>query len=115
MSRSYRKPYAAVCGCDASAKKDKQLAHRGVRRVQNWVAKKMLRDPDLEMPHFRSCPWNDVYDWSRDGGKRLEVPTAREWSDHVKAVLGLGYFVYPWMQKHYLEWPPKQYAELTRK
>ena len=115
MSRSYRRPFTAVCGSDVSAKKDKQLAARGVRRVQNRVAKRMLRHPNLLMPHFRSCPWNEVYDWGRDGGKRLQVPTARDWDRHVKTMLGLGYYAHPWMRKHYLEWPPMRYVELTRK
>ena len=66
MSRSYRRPFASVCG-KVSAKQDKQMAHRGVRRVQNRIARLMAENPDLLMPHFRSCPWNNPYSWSRDG------------------------------------------------
>ncbi len=55
MSRSYRRPYAAITGL-ASAKSDKQLAHRGVRRKQNLALKtcidfrKFSSSPSSRMP-----------------------------------------------------------------
>ena len=114
MSRSYRRPYAAITGAH-SAKEDKQLAHRGVRRVHNRITKLMVDNPDLVMPHFRSCPWNNTYCWSRDGGKHLQVPTARDWSRHMMAVLELGDRWGLRWNKHYLVWPPKDYIKYTRK
>jgi len=113
MSRSYRKPYAAVTGV-RSAKADKTMAHRGVRRAQNRYARALLKDPesDILVPHFRECPWNNTYDWSRDGGKMLQAPGARDWSNHMLAVQGFGY---PYSRSHYLAWPPKWFAEYSRK
>ena len=64
MSRSYRKPYASFCGSKSSAKEDKQTAARGVRHVQNYVAKLMLSDPDILMPHRLECPWNKEWNLS---------------------------------------------------
>ncbi len=117
MSRSYRRPYCAVCGVGTSAKEDKVLAHRGVRRVHNHLVRLMLKDPclNIPLPHFRSCPWNNVYSWSRDGHQRLCVPTARDWDRHMKAVLGIGYEASKWGRRFYLPWPPPWYAEYCRK
>ena len=112
MSRSYRRPFASVCG-KVSAKKDKQLAHRGVRRVQNRIARLMADDPDLLMPHFRACPWNNPYSWSRDGKQRPQWPDARDWSNHMMAVLELWEGTH--RNEYYLPWPPEYYAEMTRK
>ncbi len=116
MSRSYRRPYAA-CNGVSSSKEDKVLAHRGVRRVHNHLVRLMLRDPGLDilLPHFRSCPWNNTYSWSRDGRHWLHVPTARDWSRHMEAVLGIGIGEFKWGRKHYLPWPPPWYAEYCRK
>ena len=112
MSRSYRRPFASVCG-KVSAKQDKQMAHRGVRRVQNRIARLMAENPDLMMPHFRSCPWNNPYSWTRDGGKRPQWPDARDWSNHMLAVWGL--WECETINEMYLEWPPYWYPEMTRK
>lgn len=115
MSRSYRhQPFASVTG-NCSAKEDKKLAHRGVRHVQNHIARMMATNPDLEMPHFRSCPRNEVYNWSRDGSQRWQVPDARCWSDHCMAVQRIGIDSYPHFWKSNLDWPPKWYIELMRK
>jgi len=118
MSRSYSRPYCAVCGVGTSAKEDKVLAHRGVRRVHNYLVRLMLKDPglDIPLPHFRSCPCNNVYGWSRDGRQRRCVPTARDWDRHMKAVLGLDYYgTSEWAKRLYLPWPPPWYAEYCRK
>jgi len=40
MSRSYRRPYAAITGT-ASAKDDKRMAQRGIRRKQNLTLKNL--------------------------------------------------------------------------
>jgi hypothetical protein len=81
MSRSYRKPYCAVTGCD-SAKQDKRWAARGVRRTQNqWL--RMLEDCDSALaPHRLECAWNNVWSWGRDGKQRLQVPSANEWEEY---------------------------------
>jgi hypothetical protein len=68
MSRSYRKPYSAITGV-SSAKSDKRLAARGVRRRQNqWL--KTLEDFDTALvPHRYECHWNDTWCWKRDGSQ----------------------------------------------
>jgi hypothetical protein len=69
MSRSYRRPFAAITGL-ASAKSDKQMAHRGVRRNQNHALKICADFESLLLPHFLECPWNNTYCWGRDGAQR---------------------------------------------
>lgn len=79
MSRSYRRPYAAVTGT-ASAKDDKLRAARGVRHVQNCHLRKILQGDLLDqflLPHRLECPWNEVYSWTRDGKQRLQFLTPR--------------------------------------
>ncbi len=68
MSRSFRRPYAAITGT-ASAKSDKQLAHRGVRRKQNLTIKTCLDFENLLLPHPLECPWNNTWCWRRDGAQ----------------------------------------------
>jgi hypothetical protein len=61
MSRSYRRPFAAIYS-RACGKSDKQLAHRGVRRKQNLAIKICLNYDTLLVPHRLECHWNDTYD-----------------------------------------------------
>ena len=68
MSRSTRRPFAAITGL-SSAKWDKQMAHRGVRRKQNLVLKTCLDYDNLLLPHPFECHWNDTYNWGRDGSQ----------------------------------------------
>jgi hypothetical protein len=68
MSRSYRRPFAPITGL-ASAKSDKQLAHRGVRRKQNLALKTCTDYENLLLPHFLECRWNNTYAWGRDGAQ----------------------------------------------
>lgn len=68
MSRSYRRPFAAITGT-ASAKDDKRLAHRGVRRKQNLALKTCIDFGNLLLPHRFECHWNDTYNWGRDGAQ----------------------------------------------
>jgi hypothetical protein len=68
MSRSYRLPYAAITGT-ASAKDDKRMAHRGVRRKQDQALKTCLNFDSLLLPHRFECAWNDTYVWGRDGAQ----------------------------------------------
>jgi hypothetical protein len=83
MSRSYRKPYAAITGT-SSAKDDKIRAARAVRHVQNLYLRKTLHGdfPDqFLVPHRLECPANEVYAWRRDGKQRLQFPRARHPGD----------------------------------
>ncbi len=68
MSRSYRRPFAAITGL-ASAKSDKRLAHRGVRRKQNLALKTCPDYESLLLPHRLECAWNDTNIWGRDGAQ----------------------------------------------
>ena len=68
MSRSYRRPYAAITGL-ASAKDDKRLANRGVRRKQILALKTCPDYENLLLPHRLECHWNDTYGWGRDGAQ----------------------------------------------
>jgi hypothetical protein len=68
MSRSYRRPFAAITGL-ASAKSDKQLAHRGVRRKQNLALKTCADYENFLAPHRLECPWNNTWCWGRDGAQ----------------------------------------------
>jgi hypothetical protein len=68
MSRSFRRPYAAITGT-ASAKSDKRLAHRGVRRKQNLALKTCDDYEYLLLPHALECPWNNPWSWGRDGAQ----------------------------------------------
>lgn len=81
MSRSTRRPYAAITGTD-SAKDDKRLANRGVRRAQNHALRTAQDYENLILPHRLECAWNDVWVWSRDGGKSLHFPPSREKHAH---------------------------------
>ncbi len=69
MSRSRRRPYAAVTGV-LSAKEDKRLARRGVRRKQNLALRMTLDHDILLLPHRLECACNDVWCWRRDGRQR---------------------------------------------
>ena len=69
MSRSFRRPYAANNGT-VSAKADKRLANRGVRRRQNHALKICPDFEDHLPPHRYECAWNDVWNWGRDGVRR---------------------------------------------
>jgi hypothetical protein len=69
MSRSTRRPYAAVTGT-ASAKDDKRMAHRGVRRKQDLALKTCKDYEEFVAPHRLECAWNNNYCWGRDGAQR---------------------------------------------
>ena len=73
MSRSYRKPYAAITGTK-SVHEDKKTAARGLRRRQNqWLS--TLEDIDWALaPHRFECAYNNTYSWGRDGRQRLVFP-----------------------------------------
>jgi hypothetical protein len=82
MSRSIRRPFAAITGT-ASAKDDKRMAHRGVRRKQNIALKTCADYEDFLVPHRLECAWNDTYCWGRDGAQCYmgSMPDSQyEWS-----------------------------------
>jgi hypothetical protein len=68
MSRSTRRPFAAVTGT-SSAKADKRLAHRGQRRSQNRSLKTCIDLENLLLPHPLECTWNNNWVWGRDGSQ----------------------------------------------
>jgi hypothetical protein len=68
MSRSIRRPFAAITGT-ASAKDDKRMAHRGVRRKQDLALKICTDYESLLIPHELECAWNNNYCWGRDGAQ----------------------------------------------
>ena len=68
MSRSYRRPFAAIYS-RARGKSDKQLAHRGVRRKQDLAIRICLDYDTFLVPHRLECHWNDTYNWGRDGAQ----------------------------------------------
>jgi hypothetical protein len=92
MSRSIRRPFAAITGT-ASAKDDKRMAHRGVRRKQNIALKTCADYEDFLVPHRLECAWNNNYCWGRDG---------------AQSNLGS-------MQDSQHEWGRKYYRKLLRK
>jgi hypothetical protein len=102
MSRSRKRPYAAICG-NGSARYDKKLAGRGVRRKQNhWL---------------RNQAHNNTWGWSRDGKQFLRLPTPQDRAYNQQWIQGR----YKkgreenWLKKNYSQWPPRWYARLTRK
>ena len=68
MSRSTRRSFSAITGL-SSAKWDKQMAHRGVRRKQDLALKACPDYDSLLLPHFLECHWNNNYCWGRDGAQ----------------------------------------------
>jgi hypothetical protein len=90
MSRSTRRPYAAITGV-ASAKDNKRLAHRGVRRKQNLALKTCADFDDFLAPHPLECAFNNIWCWDRDGGQSYRGSTrdpADEWDkDYYRKLL----------------------------
>ncbi len=72
MSRSYRKPYAYICGVYCSSHKDKTHAARGYRRLANTYTRDHAEDENFLMPHHREATHNDPWGWNRDGGARWQ-------------------------------------------
>jgi hypothetical protein len=69
MSRSTRRPFAAITGT-ASAKDDKRMAHRGVRRKQNLCPQNLRRLRKIcSFLIELECTWNNNWCWDRDGAQ----------------------------------------------
>ena len=73
MSRSYRRPYAAITGTK-SAKQDKLIARRAVRRMENQRIRNCQDFEMLMMPDRLDCAFNDTWSWGRDGKQFLHFP-----------------------------------------
>ena len=73
MSRSYRKPYAAITGTN-SAKQDKIFAHRGERRAQKKALRNCQDYDEFLIPDRLECSGNDTWSWGRDGSQYLHFP-----------------------------------------
>lgn len=119
MSRSYRRPFAAVTGV-RSAKQDKQMANRAVRRRQNQYLKILGDVEEVFLPHRLECSHNNVYSWGRDGRQRYQIPDHRCWSRYVAKVNRYSpYDGWPWSRFPYmmgeLVWPPAWYPRMLRK
>lgn len=76
MSKSRRRPYLAITG-HGSAKKDKRMAARGMRRRQNRWLRVTTSFEDTAMPLRGECAWNNTYQWARDGRQRWIDPEYR--------------------------------------
>jgi hypothetical protein len=103
MSRSFKhQPFQAICG-GGSAKHDKRLANRGVRRAHRKVLHQMLveKEYDLLMPHRLECAWNEVYSWGRDGNQIYQELNGMTWEMYLNG--------------HYETWPPQWYVKMMRK
>jgi len=120
MARSFKKsPFMSICG-DVSAKKDKQLAHRGERRAIQQALYRSRNDYDnFLLPHRLECAHNEVWGWNRDGKQSYCAPTASDWRYHLMALDPETHcrfeHMYEHYKKHYSEWPPTWYAEMMRK
>ena len=111
MSRSFKhKPFQAICG-GGSAKQDKRLANRGVRRAHSRVLHKAFAEHeyDVMLPHRLECAWNDVYSWGRDGHQTYQGLDARDWSRYLEATNNPDSCLYEG------KWPPQWYVQMMRK
>lgn len=74
MSRSRRKqPFSSVT-LATSAKRDKQTAHRSVRRTQNRYLSVHTDQDTFLLPLEFDCSHNDVWGWDIDGPKKYRDP-----------------------------------------
>jgi hypothetical protein len=121
MSRSYKhQPFIAMCG-NSSAKKDKQLAHRGERRGQDHAIRMAWKADDFEnflIPHKFECRWNNTYSWVRDGHQQYCALDKRARHKHFIAnqteVIDSAMWYYQG-DPDYTCWPPMWYVEMMRK
>jgi hypothetical protein len=105
MSRSFKKrPFQAICG-GGSAKHDKQLAARGMRRRQNQALRTADDFEDFLIPHRYECAFNETYCWGRDGSQMYQgLDAGRTWHYYgPDGCLWDG------------QWPPKWYQKMMRK
>jgi len=121
MSRSFKhKPFQSITGT-YSAKQDKRLANRGVRKAHREALHKALlyQDYDVLLPHRLECSWNEVYSWGRDGHQMYQGLDARDWFRYLKAINPEIHPRHPWAIRRYNKnpetWPPSWYLDMMRK
>jgi hypothetical protein len=116
MSRSRKRPYAAICG-NGSARYDKKLAGCGVRRKQNHWLRNQADNDNFLLPHKLECHHNNTWGWSRDDKQFLRLPTPQDRAYHQQWIQGryTKGLEENWLKKNYSQWPPRWYARLTRK
>lgn len=115
MSRSFKKrPFQAICGGD-SAKQDKVLAHRGVRRTHRKQLHKAFAEQEFDvlLKHRRECAWNNTYLWGRDGNQHWKGLTPDDRADFAKANFDPHSWLYG--DPRYMCWPPQWYVDMMRK
>lgn len=117
MSRSHKhQPFQVICGSNGSAKQDKRIAARSVRRAHKEAIQIAFLNQDFEeflLPDIYECSHNNCWSWNRDGKQRWCGLTARDWFDHHRAQFDPDYVWYRDV-KHSI-WPPAWYAEMMRK
>ena len=116
MSRSRKRPYAAICG-KGSARYDKKMAGRGMHRKQNQWLRNHADNDNFLLPHRLECDHNNTWGWNRDGSQFLQLPTAQDWAHHQQWLQGLyaNEREEHRLKKNYSKWPPRWYVRLTRK
>lgn len=83
MGKSYRRPYGTFGSC-ASAKKDKVMAHRCLRRLQERSLRAAQDFEEYIIPLRYEAAHNDVWGWARDGKQHFQdhPPTIHAWEDY---------------------------------
>lgn len=114
MGKSYRRPYSSAVG-HPSAKKDKQIANRALRRTQNNYTKQFYEDDGFLIPHKYECSHNEVYGWSRDGKVKYQT-LEHSWNNYCLYYIGYFNMRYKYdCFKYYGTFPPEWYERLKRK
>lgn len=115
MGKSYRKPYTSITG-HYSAKNDKRIGARGVRRAQNASIRNVDDWDEWLLPDIYECKGNEVYCWDRDGNQSYQAPPM--WGDHSHWLSRRHGFTEEEAVKHALESfenAKKYYEKLKRK
>ena len=95
MSRSYRKPYAAITGVYTNSGDDKRVARRCWRRAQEQALRNCKDWEELVMPKRLEASFNDTWSWGRDGGKfRIEPPDPYRINFEAASKFDLWWFEY---------------------
>lgn len=121
MSRSFKhQPFDSIGG--GSAQWDKTQAARGVRRTHRIALHIALHNEnfDIQLPHRRECPHNNVYSWCRDGKQRWCGLRARDWNNYIQAITPgtysrFGVIDFWYGDEDYTVWPPTWYSSMMRK
>lgn len=115
MSRSFKhQPFMAICG-NSSAKRDKQIANKSVRRTHKKVLHNALKaqEFDVVLPLRLECSHNNVWGWTRDGKQRYQGLGARDWFEYYKSIFDPADVWYG--DERFAVWPPSWYTDMMRK